>query len=404
MRSPVAVVTGANPGGIGGETALQLAALGFHVVLAVRPAKVRTAVGALLEYRRVRSGGGAGEEAADDAALARRLSAIGLELSDPSSPHAFASEFTAKHAYLDVLVNSAGLGGLARSPERLQALDGRGAGGADFDLVFFVNVLGHVLLTRALLPALRAAPTPRVVCVSSVMHHWAEEAADGRGESPSLAACAGWREAMHFDPLRSRYAASKLGMIVLAAELNRRYGPLGPEPPPGCARLYAVACNPGAVNSQIWYRGQLHEGGLAERATRTLFGALFLTPEQGAATSVAAAVSPTLSAPRSGEPCAYLAPYRTPALSSAAGALASFLNPLFEAHGPFAGAQQCAALPLAAEPTVGAAFWEACEAALEPLLSTSASAAESACPTPSPSPSGASAPPLRGPRPSGETA
>jgi ABC-type Fe3+/spermidine/putrescine transport system ATPase subunit len=48
------------------------------------------------------------------------------------------------------------------------------------------------------------------------------------------------------------------------------------------------------VGADILPRGQLHEGGLAERATRRLFGALFLTPAQGAATSVWAATAPEL--------------------------------------------------------------------------------------------------------------
>lgn len=329
----VAVVTGANTG-VGRETALGLARLGFHVVLAVRPAKTAATVAALsaqLRSEQLGLHGGA------NAVPGCSLEAIGLELSEPDSPLAFAAEFCARHAALDVLVASAGLGGLSRTPEPLS--DGSG-----LDLVFSVNVLGHFLLMQALLPAMRRARAPRVVFVSSVMHRWGE---------------ADWATQMRYSPGKSRYASSKLAALVLAAELNRRYGQSGSTAGAAGAgsALTAIAVNPGAVNSDIWYRGQL--GPRAESAVRLLFGASFLTAQQGAATSLAAATDPALDgAGAGGGAPLYLAPYRTPAAM-----------PLpFELHGPFAGPRPCTPHAAAADPTVGATLWAACEEALAPQL------------------------------------
>jgi hypothetical protein len=40
----------------------------------------------------------------------------------------------------------------------------------------------------------------------------------------------------------------------------------------------------------------------------------------------------------------------------------------FELHGSFAGARRCTPLEVVADRAVGAALWEACEAALAPQL------------------------------------
>ena len=74
---------------------------------------------------------------------------------------ALADEVTAKEPRLDVLINNAGVG--TRVPgdgERMVSQDGH-------ELRFAVNYLAHDLLTRRLLPLLRASAPARIVNVSS---------------------------------------------------------------------------------------------------------------------------------------------------------------------------------------------------------------------------------------------
>jgi len=65
------------------------------------------------------------------------------------------------HGHLDVLVNNAGIGVGGRSAGRQTSRDGH-------ELRFAVNYLAGFLLTRLLLPLLKAGPTARIVNVSSV--------------------------------------------------------------------------------------------------------------------------------------------------------------------------------------------------------------------------------------------
>src|SRR5215831_12881944 len=86
-----AVVTGAN-GGLGLETARQLAAKGAHVVMAVRNQKKASA--ALDQIR----------SSAPDAAL----ELVALDLASLASVRAAAEQITAAHERIDLLVNNAG--------------------------------------------------------------------------------------------------------------------------------------------------------------------------------------------------------------------------------------------------------------------------------------------------------
>lgn len=72
-----------------------------------------------------------------------------------------AEEVQRDHARLDVLINNAGIGVAGAYPERSNSRDG-------FELRFALNYLAGFLLTRLLLPALKAGPTGRVVNVASV--------------------------------------------------------------------------------------------------------------------------------------------------------------------------------------------------------------------------------------------
>src|SRR3954468_14413822 len=130
-RGRTAVVTGASSG-IGAATATRLAAEGFDVVLGARRMDRLTELAGRIGGR-----------------------AVPLDVTDPSSVEAFAAALDR----VDVLVNNAG-----------GSFDGLPVADADLDSwarTYDVNVLGTVRVTKALLPALRAAGAGDVVFVGS---------------------------------------------------------------------------------------------------------------------------------------------------------------------------------------------------------------------------------------------
>lgn len=134
-----AVVTGAN-GGLGLETARQLAAKGAHVVMAVR--NQEKAAAAIEEIRTT----------APDASL----ELVALDLASQESVRAAALQILAAHTSIDLLVNNAGVMAI---PEA-RTVDG-------FELQLGVNHLGHWSLTGLLLPALLRSRCARIVTVTS---------------------------------------------------------------------------------------------------------------------------------------------------------------------------------------------------------------------------------------------
>lgn len=147
---------------------------------------------------------------------------------------------------LDLLVNNAGVVTLKRE----QTADG-------FERMFGVNYLAHYLLTRLLLPSLRASPQGgRVVNVASEAHRFVK--------------------GMRWDDLQSQqdframktYGHSKLANLLFTMELARRE--------PG---LLVLAAHPGAVSTGLGAQN----GWLGKLATG-LLKPFFRTPVQGAAT------------------------------------------------------------------------------------------------------------------------
>ena len=139
----IAVVTGAN-GGLGLETARQLAAKGAHVVMAVRNQK--KAAAAADEIRASVPGAA--------------LELVTLDLASQASVRAAAEQIVAAHKGIDLLINNAGVMGI---PEA-KTVDG-------FEMQLGVDHLGHWSLTALLLPALLRAPGARIVTVTSTAHH-----------------------------------------------------------------------------------------------------------------------------------------------------------------------------------------------------------------------------------------
>jgi NAD(P)-dependent dehydrogenase (short-subunit alcohol dehydrogenase family) len=227
----VAVITGANTG-LGYETAMALAGAGAEVVVAARSeAKGADAVQRILR--------------------AHRKAAVRLERLDLASladVEAFAGRIAARHGALDLLINNAGV---MSPPARGETADG-------FELQIGVNFLAHFALTARLLPLLRSAGRPRVVNLSSGMHHI------GRIDFDDLHARRRYRPV-------AAYAQSKLAMLMFAVELQRRsdtagWGLISNAAHPGYARTELIASGPGSDSLSARIGGALLEPWMSQTA------------------------------------------------------------------------------------------------------------------------------------------
>jgi NAD(P)-dependent dehydrogenase (short-subunit alcohol dehydrogenase family) len=235
-----AVVTGGYSG-IGYETARALAAAGARVVIAGR------------DPRR-------GEAAARrlDAARGGPVVYRHLDLARLASVSAWAERHNATGRPCHILVANAGV----MAPPLTRTEDG-------FELQFGVNHLGHFALATGLLPSLRAAGNARVVVVSSSAHRRARVDFD----DPNY-------DVRPYDAWQA-YGQSKTAIALLAVGLYERYAAVG---------ITAHAVSPGAIATDL----QRHLTS-EERAARGWPAPGWKTPEQGAATTVWAAVAPELA-------------------------------------------------------------------------------------------------------------
>ncbi|TDB95224.1 oxidoreductase [Actinomadura sp. 7K534] len=239
LRGRRAIVTGANSG-LGYHTALQLARHGASVVLACRSAERGQAA-----FDRIRV-------AAPDADLVL----ASLDLADLASVRAFAARYG--ETPVDLLVNNAGVMAI---PHRTTA-DG-------FEMQFGTNHLGHFALTGLLLPALRSAPAPRVVTVTSAF---------------------AWSGRLDFDDLQSErryrkwsaYAQSKLANLVFARELDRRV-----------SEVASLAAHPGYAATNLQQTGPRMQGStLMEKAAGIGNAVIAQSAAAGALPSLYAATAP----------------------------------------------------------------------------------------------------------------
>ncbi|XP_072599982.1 polyprenol dehydrogenase isoform X2 [Vulpes vulpes] len=185
------------------------------------------------------------------------------DLASLRSIRQFVQKFKKKKIPLHVLVNNAGV---MMVPERTTE-DG-------FEEHFGLNYLGHFLLTNLLLDTLKESGAPgrsaRVVTVSSATHYIGELDMDdlqgSRGYSPHAA-----------------YAQSKLALVLFTYHLQRLLAAQG-------SPVTANVVDPGVVNTDL-YRHVFW----GTRLIKKLFGWWFFkTPDEGAWTSVYAAVTPDL--------------------------------------------------------------------------------------------------------------
>ena len=122
---------------------------------------------------------------------------------------------------VDLLVNNAGV---MAPPARRTTADG-------FELQFATNHLGHFALTGLLLPALLAAPAPRVTTVASLAHNQGDERVlqgnPAEGYNPSVS-----------------YGQTKLANVLFALELHRRATAAG-------SNLTSTAAHPGVAVTHL---------------------------------------------------------------------------------------------------------------------------------------------------------
>jgi NAD(P)-dependent dehydrogenase (short-subunit alcohol dehydrogenase family) len=202
VSDKVAVITGAN-GGLGFQTALQLARMGMSIVMACRSMdKARKAQSDLLA------------EVPDAEAMV-----IPLDVSEPESIREFGRQFSAQVGRLDLLINNAGvvLVPLARNS-------------VGHEMHLATNYLGAFALTGTLLPFFRKNAQARIVNVGSLAHRFAKLDLDDLN----------W-EKTAYNEWRA-YARSKVPLLSFTMELDRRLRQTGSD-------IIALGAHPGFANT-----------------------------------------------------------------------------------------------------------------------------------------------------------
>jgi NAD(P)-dependent dehydrogenase (short-subunit alcohol dehydrogenase family) len=245
LTGRTAIVTGGYSG-LGLETTRALARAGARVVVAVRTP----------------------EKAADSlASLEGQVETAPLDLSELSSVRDFADQMVQRLDRLDLLINTAGI--MACPLARV---------GPGWESQFGVNHMGHFALTQGLLPLLRHADRPRVVCLSSGAHKRSDIRWDDIGYDRSP-----------YDKWQA-YGQAKTANALFANALSRRLRDDGG---------LAFSVHPGGIftplqrhlpTEEMIALGWLGEDGQPSDMARRGFK----TPEQGCATTLWAATSALL--------------------------------------------------------------------------------------------------------------
>ena len=238
LTDKVFLITGCSSG-IGIETAKALQTTGAKLFLGVRDTTK-------------------GQAALSDILKPGHVELLKMDLNSLDSVRTAAEEFKSKSKTLNILINNAGV---MATPEG-KTVDG-------FETQFGTNHLSHFLLFQLLKPTLLSSSTSnfnsRVVCVSSSGHRHGGVQFDNynfeRGDYSPWAA----------------YGQSKTANIYMANEIERRYGAKG---------LHGLSLMPGGIKTGL----QVH---VEDQLAAALEAAkdLMKSPEQGAATTVYAALS-----------------------------------------------------------------------------------------------------------------
>jgi NAD(P)-dependent dehydrogenase (short-subunit alcohol dehydrogenase family) len=202
------VITGANSG-LGLETAKALAAMGAHVVMAVRNLDAGIA-----RAREIESG-----------TPKARVEVGLLDLASQESVRAFAK--SQEHHTTHVLINNAGI----MAPPYSVTVDG-------LESQMATNHLGHFTLTGLLMPSLLRAESPRVVSLSSVMHRF------GHFDTADIDEVTGSKNQVPVNDPWRRYGATKLACLMFARQLDLRAKAAG-------SNLISVAAHPGWASTNL---------------------------------------------------------------------------------------------------------------------------------------------------------
>jgi len=180
MENKIILITGAT-GGIGKQTAISLAKLGFQIAITGRNKE-------------------SGNQAVKEIQTASGNNNINLLIGDLSTfegIRSIAEQFKNNHQTLDILINNAG----SAAPKLLKTKN-------ELETNFAVNVIAPFLLTKLLLPNLKNSLCPRVVCLTG-------------GDIPSKLEIDNLQCEKEFNGLSS-YSQSKLTMMTLMYEFSQQ--------------------------------------------------------------------------------------------------------------------------------------------------------------------------------------
>lgn len=242
MSGKVALVTGCSSG-LGVETARAMKATGSEVFVTARNLdKAKEALGDVLD-------GG-------------RVHLLHLDLESLDSVRSCVKELQSKTQVLNLLIENAGI----RHVPFGRTKDG-------FEKHWGTNHLSHFLLFELLKPMLLQSSTPefrsRVVIVASTAHR----------NVPMDFNDLNW-ETRKYDPWAG-YGQSKLANVYTASEIDRRYGSQG---------LHAWSVHPGGIRTGL-QRPSLSDWWMVVRSGPLATYMSMMNPEQGASTTVWAAIS-----------------------------------------------------------------------------------------------------------------
>ena len=143
-----------------------------------------------------------------------------------------------------------------------------------YEMQFGTNHLGHWTLTALLMPALRRAPSPRVVTVTSTAHHMGRTV---NPKNPHLEGSYGaWKA----------YGQSKFANFQFGLGLNKKLKEAG-------SPVESLIAHPGLSNTELQAVSvQETEGGRSQRFFHSLAGSQGMSPAYGALSQLRAATDP----------------------------------------------------------------------------------------------------------------